>query len=560
MQPDLLKILPQFDVISFDIFDTLLLRPYLNQVDLWAEIDCHECAKNKFLKARIVADNKTYDAATKRGGEHTIHEAYSLMPKKFAAFEAKEEKLQRECLQVNAEMLEVWSRAGELGKKRIIVSDMYLSEEWFTETMREKGFGDYDALYVSSGRQARKSTGKLFEIVKGDFPSEKILHIGDNKHSDKIMPQANGINGWHYPNYREQLFTECPFLGAFVNDYPSHVKRLLAGEMVLGWQRFVTNTSNVTYWQRFGYFFGGLLGYVYVSWLAKTAKEFGIDHLMFVARDGHLWKQMFDRLKTGIRTDYFYAPRLLSLKVCGVIGSDPWAVDDRKKVLETLPPFNGECERQRYVTYLSQFDIGVKTAIVDGISSAFSVQTLVEKTLGRGVPTFYLMAISPLCRGAALFDKFVAQSNWQQISEFVFSSPERPIVDVGVDGPVYANALPKEEMFRESVFQEIEDGAMAGFEAIHNGCATEVDGQIWLDMFDSLRSKMTEKDSSMLLMAKNATNINQDHFEPIVQTKQGVRIVKRFGLPIGVWRGRSMPDAYETDFYALGRFRICKRK
>ena len=30
-----LKILLQFDVISFDIFDTLLLRPLMNPQDVW---------------------------------------------------------------------------------------------------------------------------------------------------------------------------------------------------------------------------------------------------------------------------------------------------------------------------------------------------------------------------------------------------------------------------------------------------------------------------------------------------------------------------------------------
>jgi len=98
MVAELLKLIEDFDVISFDVFDTLLLRPYLGQEDLWRDVGKVEVKGGGgqwwdcFLKARVEADRKTYEAATRRGGEHTIDEAYARMPRRFAEQQEKEEK------------------------------------------------------------------------------------------------------------------------------------------------------------------------------------------------------------------------------------------------------------------------------------------------------------------------------------------------------------------------------------------------------------------------------------------------------------------------------------
>jgi len=39
MPAELLKLIENFDVISFDVFDTLLLRPYLGQEDMWRDVE-----------------------------------------------------------------------------------------------------------------------------------------------------------------------------------------------------------------------------------------------------------------------------------------------------------------------------------------------------------------------------------------------------------------------------------------------------------------------------------------------------------------------------------------
>lgn len=560
---ELKSTIENFDVISFDVFDTLLLRPYLTQEDLWLDLGRCELGEKDgavFLKVRIAADKKTYAEATKRGGEHTLEEAYRLMPKQYASQMAKEERLQQGCLMANPEMLEIWKRAGELGKKRIIVSDMYLSEAWFAETLKEKGLGDYDALYVSSARQARKSSGKLFEIVKKDFAGKKVLHIGDNEQSDVKMAEAVGLTGCHYRNLRDETFATCPFLKSYLAEWPSFAKRLQVGALVRGYK--LARGAEKGYWWRLGYFFGGVLGHLFVGWLASAARARGVNHLMFVARDGYLWKQMLDLLQTGIKTDYFYAPRMTSVKVCGVVGTDRAAMAEREKILDSLPDNDPDKELARYRGYLNRYDITADTAVVDGCSSAFSVQRLVEAACGRPVPAFYLRAISPLVNGDALYER-KSGCRWQGLSEFLFSSPERPIDDVDVNGPRYRDDVFESESFRESVFEEMADGILVGFKVLQAAAQSgqwRFSRQDWLDYFAAFQCNLTEEDEANLSLAKNAWQIRQENFSPVVVKSSHMRTTYRLGIPIGIWHSRATVDGCIERFYLLGRIPTVKRE
>lgn len=559
---ELKSAIENFDVISFDVFDTLLLRSYLTQEDLWQDLGRRELDDKEsaaFLKARIAADRSTYAAATKRGGEHTLAEAYQMMPRQYSGLQAKEEILQRGCLAVNAEMLEIWKHAGVLGKRRIIVSDMYLSEAWFAETLKAKGFGDYDVLYVSSARQARKSSGKLFEAVKQDFTGRKILHVGDNGHSDVKMAEAAGLTAWHYQNLRDEAFSACPFLKSYLAQWPSFEKRIQVGALVRGYK--LARGPEKGYWWRLGYFFGGVLGHLFVKWLSDIAQKRGVRHLMFVARDGYLWKQMFDSLGRGIKTDYFYAPRMTSVKVCGVIGTHLEAMAERQQILDSMPDNDPEAERLRYRKYLNLFAITDNTAIVDGCSSAFSVQRLVESASGRPVPAFYLRAMSPIDNGAALYER-KSCCWWQMLSEFLFSSPERPIDDVEAGGPKYRERILEAELFRESVFADVAAGALEGFAVLERASDDGrclVSKQDWLDYFSAFQENLTAEDEASLSRAQNAWRIQQENFVPIVQKSNHTHKTRRHGLPIGVWHQRAMVEGCDERFYLAGKIPTIRR-
>lgn len=592
MNADLMRQLAFCDIVSFDVFDTLLLRPYLTQEDLWLDLGRGQFGEkdgDAFLKARIAADKKTYLEATRRGGEHTLEEAYGLMPRRFAVLREQEESLQRECLTPNLEMAGIWKRAGELGKKRIIVSDMYLSEVWFEETLKEKGFGEYDALYVSSACQARKSTGALFEKVLQDFPGKSILHIGDHPGSDVIRAKEKGLSVHRVERADSRFFRDFPFAKRFIECGCDLAARKTIAAMIVGWAKYRAENPDVSYWQKLGFVQAGLLGSIFIRWIIPLANQHGIRHLAFVARDGYIWQRLCQVLYPEIKTSYVYAPRAALTCATADLGSSPNVQKDRSRLLterlksvvgyETTPEhvhavvlgfeddpalrqaLNALQTRtlERYCAYLESQDSD-QMAVVDGCSFEFSVQRLLRAALGRDVPTFYLASMAPMQNAASLFATEGKTLSFQALTEFMFGSPEAPIADVTSDGPVYGESA-KDESFKRSVSKEICAGAIACARSLVS-LETLMSPDEWVNWVEEHMRNLTSEDNENLARAKNSTDINHALFfgvawrpldrdrlvrRPLL-AKMNVRI--RFALDRGVRIMR----------LTLGRFTLYCRK
>ena len=491
-------------VYSFDIFDTLLLRPYADPQYLWKELEERENVKG-FAKARKKADAITFKKAIAANGETTIEEAYNLMPK-YKHLMEKEFALEREVLRANPEMLSLWKELGKQGKRRVIVSDMYLPSDFIKSILCENGFDDFDGFYLSRDYNVRKSTGKLFQVMlhAENVDAKDVLHIGDNQDSDVEQPQKLGIQTQHYKKVITRLWDICPFL--------RYVDGRLSGTLALGWHQFTTKRTDCTYWHRLGFILAGVLGYVYVKWIVETAKSIGKNRLMFVARDGYVWKNICNEIFPQIDTHYFYAPRITSIAVNGMIGSDPNAVKDRQKYFDTyLRGEDLDKIKSDYQQYLQQFVFNEGTAMVDGCSSGFSAQKLVETIVGNEVFCFYLLAMAQKHYAASLYSTNLFPVQWQMLSEFLFGSPENPIKGVSANGPIYKQNIADQETFKISVSKEISEGAVACAKILHQE-NVKVSARDWLEYIDLFMEYLTKEDKEYLSMAQNATDVEQKHF------------------------------------------------
>lgn len=494
---------------SFDIFDTLLLRPYTDPQEVWRVLEEREEVKG-FAKARKKADAVSYKRSTDEERETSITEAYDLMPKRYRDMMEKEMDLEREILRANPEMLELWNELGKEGKKRIIVSDMYLPADFIKLLLEENGFSGWDGFYLSSERNARKTTGRLFEIMLKEegVEASEVLHIGDNEWSDVKVPQEMGIQVQHYKKISVRLFDDFPFM--------RQVNQRLAGVLALGWQQYKRKNPVFTYWNKLGFSMGGVLGYLYVSWIVKVAKDRGINHLMFVARDGYIWQKICNTLYPEIKTDYFYAPRLTSIAVLGATGSDPIAIADRKQYMERhLQGIKPEEVRQKYSQYLKQFTIDEYTALVDGCSSGFSAQRLMETAVGHPIFSFYLLAMAKMHNAGALYKTNNYPLPFQMLSEFLFGSPEKPIKDITLNGPIYNDEPSKEELFKMSVADDIAEGALACAKKLHDeGVAIAPDD--WMEYVTLFMKDLTDEDRQNLEQARNAADVEQKCFYSVM--------------------------------------------
>lgn len=203
--------------VSFDVFDTILLRPCLRAVDMFRLVQKRCGLDNSFPDIRQKAEwmVRNESAASE---EITLTEIYKKIQKilgftstKIDQIYEEEIKTELDHLCINPEIKSLYEMALSEHKKIIFCSDMYLPQNIITSALQQNGIREVSSLYVSSNFGCTKSTGSLFNIMlkdlsyQGIMPKE-VIHIGDNRISDVLNARRAGIQAVWYPSpvYRFQ--------------------------------------------------------------------------------------------------------------------------------------------------------------------------------------------------------------------------------------------------------------------------------------------------------------------------------------------------------------------
>ncbi len=563
MTSTLLQILPQFDVVSFDVFDTLLLRPFTRPLDLFEKLE-RDFGSMGFAKARIRAEREAHRKARAAGRvEATFDEIYLELPR-HAEMKEREIAAETSCWTANPELLSVWREAKTLGKKVVVASDMYLPKAVLERALRERGFDGWDGFFLSNDLQAQKASGAIYDriIASFDVPTEKILHIGDNPASDIARANEKGIVAFACPKVFERFLDECPFVRVFLGKKPPLEKRLFVGALSVGWHCFKTEHPNWTYWNRIGYLFAGTLGYAYMKFVGERAKTLGIEHLLFVARDGYILQMIFDILHPEIKTHYFYASRVSALLATLDFGQLPKDIRQRReylvdylekqdpsvfsevearRFLETgnLPPnaadaLRAATERERKNTrdYFASFEIDRRcTALVDGTSSNFTVQNLLSSIYGIPFQSFYLHTMMPPKNADSFFPTTRWPIRFQRFSEILFGAPTPPLRSIENGKPLFESQLHFFERRKMELCPAIADGALAIAEVLRHAGAS-IGPFLWFDWFDAFADNRTREDEMQFSLVGNATGVTHCDYLPALPPPRYSRSFRIFGRTI----------------------------
>ena len=279
----------KYDIVSFDIFDTLLKRNVKKPTDV---IEYIEKKNNKtgFCEQRIAAEKRA--RAKKNGVEVMLSDIYAEMPYDFSSEELKAEG---ELLIANDWILPVYKYA--LKSKRVIItSDMYLPEEFICQILEREGLGGYEKLYLSSSVGKTKHSGDLFEQIISELgKGNRLIHIGDSYRSDFEVPKKHGVDAIHIPTKIEKNTFKLKEVGIEENIINS----------------FLNNTSPIgeSKYYRFGYEKFGMFLWGYSKWLHKSVKDSDIKDVYFFSRDGLIMKKAFDALYNDVQTHYLEVSR-----------------------------------------------------------------------------------------------------------------------------------------------------------------------------------------------------------------------------------------------------------
>lgn len=180
-------LLSRFETVSFDIFDTLIVRNVQDPRDIFRNINKSE--DNKFVKYRIEAEKKAREK--KESKEVTLNEIYNEMLKFYNKsevenFESIEKKEELNSVCPRKKIVDIYNECLASGKKVYLISDMYLPRELIEKMLQKCKIKNYEKLYISNEFGKTKKTGELFQLF---VESEKIttkthLHIGDSIRAD----------------------------------------------------------------------------------------------------------------------------------------------------------------------------------------------------------------------------------------------------------------------------------------------------------------------------------------------------------------------------------------
>ena len=145
----------QYEVISFDIFDTLIFRPMALPTDVFYMIG-ERLDLLDFKNVRVWAEWDARMKCKQRNGhmEVTLQDIWENLAED-TGLDAME-GMQLECeieeklCYANPYMLQVWKRLQELEKRVIIVSDMYLPRACIEKILQNAGYMGAERIYISS--------------------------------------------------------------------------------------------------------------------------------------------------------------------------------------------------------------------------------------------------------------------------------------------------------------------------------------------------------------------------------------------------------------------------
>ncbi len=211
---------------------------------------------------------------------------------------ALELSLEKRALRPAPGIAEVLSALKAQGKRLIFVSDMYLSQPLLRELLRHCGLEQYfDAGYVSIDEGLRKASGRLFPRVleREGLKPEQLFFVGDDENADNVQPRRLGIATLRVDDPDEKqrrrrlesaqkAVEQNPFWSAH------YVDVVLSNEA----QHVRAPDDDPSY--QLGRTLGpGIVAFVVD--VIERAEKLGIDHVYFLAREGLTLLKVFAILK-----------------------------------------------------------------------------------------------------------------------------------------------------------------------------------------------------------------------------------------------------------------------
>lgn len=331
------------DAVSFDIFDTLIMRKIFSPEDVFRLLGEKVRAELK-LDCEIAGIRA--QAAAKCGSNATINEIYKQIKKtnltdtNIADIMQLEKDIDIDLCIARRDIADLYEYCLACGKKVYLISDMYYKLQDIKHLLDKCGvtIPDDEHIWISCEKKCDKVSGSIWkeysELVGKDI---KCLHIGDNKTGDVENPAKYGIDSYYIMSAKDMLMnSSMAELASHVNTVSDSIcLGLVISKLFNSPFALCSTNGKVSYddSEIYGYCVYGPLLEKFLIWLYYNSRKDGIDKLLFFARDGYFlekdYKIVSQLLDDGYKQDWCYLPISRRLIYMATMKSE----DDLKRVV-----------------------------------------------------------------------------------------------------------------------------------------------------------------------------------------------------------------------------------
>lgn len=464
---DVVEAVKGYEYVSLDVYDTLIVRPYVRPKDVFRHIELVENAPG-FLQERVASEERCMTSPEPT----TLDRIYAGMPEGFRHLKEKELEYESNAV-CPKRILETYKRIA--AEHRIVmISDMYLPQEFIEGLLKKNGIDGYEKFYLSAETGVSKGKGNAFDFVIRDLGIEKsqIVHVGDNLKTDYLNPVKAGFKAILTERPVNSYFKRHRGARRFYNSDKSLGKSIIVGMDVI----HELEDREFPFWKDVSYRFGGPLVSDYARFVSENTREG--DTVLLAARDGYNIEKVLNVIRPDIATHYVYVPRILNLLIgsnytqhtgykAKIVKAFYGDVDDPDAYFDS---HKDEIEKRR-AELLEAFrsritaEIGNPASIsaVDVTTLKYSSQKLIMDVFPgsdvQGIYYFLLIDVPDLKHRAYHVRRRVLKlADNINITEFFMTSPEPPIAGVDEKGePIFRDPCPEEQQ-RLDIYGDVTEG------------------------------------------------------------------------------------------------------
>lgn len=304
-----LETLMNYEMISFDIFDTLITRKAIFPSVVFDILETYVNEKYNIQGFKQLRINAEYNVRVEKKflNDCSINEIYDnlskilkLSKKAKQDIERKEVELELLYITPRKDMLEIYNQLKKANKKIILISDMYLTTDIVEKMLEKCGYTGWNELLISSEVGLRKDNGQIWDYYFDNYvKNHSSIHVGDNEQSDIQQLCDLGKPFYHvmhplkmykltsyydYVNlYQKQLtIADKVALGLIINKkiYNSPFKKVCSDPIIDSFYDF-------------GYTMIAPIILKYFTFLEKNIKDKKYDKLLFLAREGYYLQKLY---------------------------------------------------------------------------------------------------------------------------------------------------------------------------------------------------------------------------------------------------------------------------